>query len=304
MAVPSQKSQIVLNTFNSLHPRLQYTMEIGGKKLNFLEVTIMMNNKNVLEFGLYRKPTFSGRVLSYLSQHPSSQKRGVLISMIDRVFLLSDPKFHQRNFNFIIETFLTNGYPLKFIFDTISIRLKNLFNKKTKKQNQNNTIDADQKGWFLIPFIPKLAEKFKNITNNLKTKMAFFSLHKLGRMIKAHKDALPIGHNKNVVYKLNCKNCDGSYVGQTKRRLNTRTAEHQKDIKKASNHSVITKHRLEFDHDFDWDNPMILDKDKQYYRRSISVMIYIKLQNNALNLQTDTEVLEHVYVEILNRTNK
>jgi len=146
MAVPRQKSQVVLDTFNSLHPRLQYTMEIGGKKLNFLDVTIMMNNKNGLEFDLYRKPTFSGRVLSYWSQHPSSQKRGVLISMIDRVFLLSNPRFHQKNFNFIIETFLANGYPLKFIFDTISNRLKNLFNKKTKKQNLNNTNDAVQKG--------------------------------------------------------------------------------------------------------------------------------------------------------------
>jgi len=221
--------------------------------------------------------------------------------MIDRVFLLSNPRFHQRNFNFIIETFLANGYPLKFIFDTISHRLKNLFNKRTKKQNLNNTTDAVQNGWFLIPFIPKLTEKFKNITKNLKTKMAFFSLHKLGRMIKAQKDALPIGHNKNVVYKLNCKNCDVSYVGQTKRRLNTRTAEHQKDIKKTSNHSVITKHRLEFNHEFEWDNPIILDKEKQYYKRLISEMIYIKLQNNSINLQTDTEVLEHVYVEILNK---
>jgi len=78
-----------------------------------------------------------------------------------------------------------------------------------------------------MPFIPKLTEKFKNITKHLKTNMAFFSLDKLGRMIKAQKDSLPIGHNKNVVYKLNCKNCDGSYVGQTKRRLNTRVTEHQ-----------------------------------------------------------------------------
>jgi len=123
-------------------------------------------------------------------------------------------------------------------------------------------------------------------------------------MIKAQKDALPIGHNKNVVYKLNCKNCDGSYVGQTKRRLNTRVAEHQKDIKKTINLSVITQHRLEFNHEFEWDNPIILDKEKQYYKRLISEMIYIKLQNNSLNLQTDTEVLEHVYVEILNRLKK
>jgi len=74
MAVPSQKSQVVLDTFNSFHPRLQYTMEIGGKKLNFLDVTIMMNNNNSLEFNLYRKPTFSGRDLSYLSQHPPPKR--------------------------------------------------------------------------------------------------------------------------------------------------------------------------------------------------------------------------------------
>jgi len=225
--------------------------------------------------------------------------------MIDRAFLLSNPRFHQKNFNFIIETFLSNGYPLKFIFDTIYFRLKTLFKKRSKEQIQNNIIDTEKTRWFLIPFIPKLSEKFKKITNNLQTKMAYFSLHKLGRIIKAQKDTLPTGLNKNVVYRLNCKNCDVSYVGQTKRRLNTRTLEHKKDInKKTGNHSVITEHRMNFNHEFEWENPRILDKETQYYRRLISEMIFIKLQNNSLNLQTDTEVLEHVYVEILNRIKK
>jgi len=135
--------------------------------------------------------------------------------------------------------------------------------------------------------------------------MAFFSLQKLGRIIRAQKDTLPISLNKSVVYKLNCKNCDVSYVGQIKRRLKIRTFEHIKDInKKTGNHSVITEHRIEFNHDFEWDNPIILDKEKQYYRRLTSEMIYIKLQNNSLNLQTETEALEHVYVEILNRIKK
>jgi len=66
--------------------------------------------------------------------------------------LLSNPRFHQKNFDFISETFLRNSYPLEFIFDTISNRLKNLINKKTKKQNLNNITDDDHKGWFLIPF--------------------------------------------------------------------------------------------------------------------------------------------------------
>jgi len=52
--------------------------------------------------------------------------------------------------------------------------------------------------------------------------------------------------------------------------LTTRVAEHKNDInKKASKHSVITDHRLELNHEFDWENPTILDKEKFYYRRLI-----------------------------------
>jgi len=69
------------------------------------------------------------------------------MSMVDRIFLLSHPKFHQQNFNFIIETFLGNGYPVNFIFDTIFMRLKILFNKRTKKQNFDNTNNEGKDGF-------------------------------------------------------------------------------------------------------------------------------------------------------------
>jgi len=124
----------------------------------------------------------------------------------------------------------------------------------------------------------------------------------LGRVIKAQKDPLPIKCNKNVVYKLSCKDCDATYVGQTKRKLNTRVTEHKNDInKKTGKHSVITEHRLDKNHEFDWDNPEILDKEKFYYKRMISEMINIKSQRNALNMQSDTELLPQTYVEILNK---
>jgi len=42
---------------------------------------------------------------------------------------------------------------------------------------------------------------------------------------------------------------------------------------------------MEFDHDFDWENPKILDKEKHYQKRFISEMINIKSQKNAFNLQ-------------------
>jgi len=40
--------------------------------LNFLDVTI--NNEGTVEFDWYKKPTFSGRLLNFLSHYPTSQK--------------------------------------------------------------------------------------------------------------------------------------------------------------------------------------------------------------------------------------
>jgi len=37
LAVPRHKAKDVLDAFNTFHPRLQFTIEIGGKNLNFNE---------------------------------------------------------------------------------------------------------------------------------------------------------------------------------------------------------------------------------------------------------------------------
>jgi len=39
----------------------------------------------------------------------------------------------------------------------------------------------------------------------------------------------------NIKYKINCQNCDSSYMGQTKRKLKIRIKEHKADINKPSN---------------------------------------------------------------------
>jgi len=141
------------------------TIETGDKNLKkLLNVTIMKNN-NVLEFDFYTKPTFSGRFLSFLSQHPISQKREVMMSMIDRVFLLH-PKYHQKNLKLIVEILRLNDYPLKLIFDTINSRLKYLISDHTQIQSNNRASNKPNQ-WFTIPFISALSHKFKNITNDL-----------------------------------------------------------------------------------------------------------------------------------------
>jgi len=56
-------------------------------------------------------------------------------------------------------------------------------------------------------------------------KCHFFSLNKLNKFIKAHKDRLPNSSKRNVIYRINSNDCDASYVGQTNRKL--QISEHQ-----------------------------------------------------------------------------
>jgi len=61
-------------------------------------------------------------------------------------------------------------------------------------------------------------------------KVVYYGVDKLRNIIKAHKDPLPNPCKKNVVHKLNCNNCEATYVSQTKRQLKTRIAEHRNHI--------------------------------------------------------------------------
>jgi len=297
LAVPTSKIDLVFNKFNSIHERLQFTIEIGKSSINFLDITIIIENKKIM-FNWYHKPTFSGRYLSYLSQHPLSQKRGTVFGLVDRAFLLSHPRFHQGNFELITKVLLENDYPLSFILNTISLRIKTLIKDRTMREKKSNTteISSNKKIWFTVPFIKSITDKFKNITNGTVSRLSFFSTNKLSSFIKVHKDPLPKLSKMNVVYKISCKNCDASYVGQTCRQLKTRISEHKNHIlRNTSTHSVITEHRLQYNHDFDWEGVEILDVERNFNKRMISEMINIKCQKKGINLQTDTETLDRAY---------
>jgi hypothetical protein len=130
--------------------------------------------------------------------------------------------------------------------------------------------------------------------------MAFSVAHPLKKFIKTGKDNLDKLAHSNVVYKILCRECEAAYVGQTKRQLKTRVKEHRSDINRnPGSPSVISCHRLETDHDFDWDGVEILDTEPSLQKRLISEMLHIKRQASPLNKQKDTESLSTEYLPVL-----
>ncbi|EZA46952.1 hypothetical protein X777_00560, partial [Ooceraea biroi] len=123
---------------------------------------------------------------------------------------------------------------------------------------------------------------------------------KLDTVIKLGKDNLTNNQHTDVVYKIDCLNCAACYIGQTKRHLETRVKEHRSDISKhVSCLSVVSKHRIDNNHEFDWQNIKILHHECHRRKREIAEMFYIKRHVDSINLQKDTDNLPAIYDTIL-----
>jgi len=291
---------IILDTFNSFHDRLQFTLEISvNKRINFLDVTIILDDQKIV-FDRYEKPTNTGRYINYHSQHPVSQKRSIIYGLVDRTILLSHPSFHEKNLKSIINILLKNCFPLPFIFTTINTRIKTLANRTIRETKNTNTLQIKEKNFFTIPYVKSVSESFLPITKKYGWNIAFSVPNTLNKYIKRYKDKIELKSQKEVVYKINCLNCNSSYVGQTKRQFKTRLKEHISDINKKNGVlSVVSNHRIEHNHDMNWSEASVLDIERSYTKRIVSEMVHIKKQSYGLNKQSDTDLLPQVYLPII-----
>jgi len=106
LAAPADQTSMILDTFNSFHNRLQFTMEFeNGRELNFLDLMMKVIN-NTIHLDWFHKNTFSGRVLSYLSNHPHCHNTDTIYNLVDRAILLSHPSYQQKNLEFCIRLLL------------------------------------------------------------------------------------------------------------------------------------------------------------------------------------------------------
>ena len=65
-----------------------------------------------------------------------------------------------------------------------------------------------------------------------------------------------------VVYKINCKDCDSFYIGQTGKFLKIRIKQHKYSIKPAQFYNVILVHLNNNNHNIDFDNSQTISKIK------------------------------------------
>ena len=82
-----------------------------------------------------------------------------------------------------------------------------------------------------------------------------------------------------AVYELKCT-CDSAYFGETKKKILTRTIEHQQDSFKGKwDNSGATEHSLTYHGQFNWMRPKTISRENYYRKRKIREALEIKKTN-------------------------
>lgn len=108
-----------------------------NNSIHFLDTTIIFQNSK-LNTNWYRKVTWSGRYLNFLSYQPLKCKKSVVTGLVDRAIILSHNKFHNTDPQLIKNSLINNCYPICFNDKTIKQWLSYIKHKKIISNTVNN----------------------------------------------------------------------------------------------------------------------------------------------------------------------
>ena len=121
------------------------------------------------------------------------------------------------------------------------------------KSRQGSNVDTDTQTGIFDEHNTIFLPHFGQITQTIQFMLKKFKIHTIfripfgiGVLITLGKDVLNRFDKSGVVYKLICKKCKVTYVGQTGRLLNTRVEEHKKNLgRKCNYHNILSDLRME-----------------------------------------------------------
>ena len=282
---------------NNKHSNIKFTIEneVDGK-LPFLDILLTKNN-NKISTSVYRKPTFTGLGINFLSFVPEQFKENAIKTLVYRCYnICSDWQAIHNELTFLISFFQSNNFPLHLIYDNIKAFLNKTFTTVPTK----NT-DKSKYQYIILPFYGLLSYSIRKTLHKLLKQRypdtIFRYIFTNGKTISTlfrHKESLPSPLISKIVYQYECLSCGAKYVGQTQRNLFLRTAEHMglspRTGRKIQNpaFSAIRSHSLNANHPFDSSNFKIIHRAKNNFDLLLLESLYIKHLSPELNNQTSS----------------
>ena len=102
---------------NSINPNIQFTVEKEKEsKLAFLDTMTTRDNTNTIQVSVYRKPTHTNKYLDFNSHHPTTHKRSVVNSLLNRADNIpTSTSGKRKERKHVFNVLMDNGYPKQFL---------------------------------------------------------------------------------------------------------------------------------------------------------------------------------------------
>ncbi|XP_058045388.1 P2Y purinoceptor 1 isoform X3 [Ahaetulla prasina] len=261
-----EKLDNFLTHLNSLHPKIQFTMETEvNNQLPFLDVLVYRKPNGSLGHTIYQKKTHTNRYLHALSHHHPAQINSVVKTLISRTKRLADEQHLKTKLYTLTNVLTSNG-----------------FKKLIQKEPPTKIQDREQEnGTALLPYIKGITDRISKILHKHNIKTAFCTNQKISTILRNLKDKTEL--ENQGVYEIPCTACPTTYIGQTNRRISARIEKHKNSVKKEEPTSSLVQHLKATGHDIDFKKTRTIAKTEHFNNRIIREAIKIEKRPHSMN---------------------
>ena len=142
------------------------------------------------------------------------------------------------------------------------------FINKCERSLSKPPADLPTNGFVVLPYVRGISEKIGRILRQQEIKVAYKPLKTVNSLFPRPKSQNDVDRPRSdVVYKINCTNCNFVYYGQTERPLKTRITEHKRAVAMFDHDSKISCHVHENNHHMDFNAVSVVGHEPDYHKR-------------------------------------
>jgi hypothetical protein len=271
-----------IGRINKWHPNLHFTEKFEeNDRLPFLDVLVVRENNNYITT-LYRKPTHTDLYMLFASNQCRKYKLGLIKTLMVRILrICSTPQLIQNETERLRTTLKANGYPPHII--RRGIREGEIIVARQQQQQQRQATAPKKTIFFTLSYYGKettiLTSQIRKVCLKLlphiNLQFAYKKQHTLKQtFLPIQKGIDESKKTKKIIYKVPCKDCDLTYIGETGHDRSKRMSEHRTAIKKNDRNSELAKHANDERHEIHLDNVETLGNESDWRRRIIKESLF------------------------------
>ena len=162
----------------------------------------------------------------------------VFKGFLSRAYKICSERYIDEEIQFLIDVFTENGYERKTLEKITRNYFKELQNPPVNNKNTSEDINKIVK----LPWIPIIEPKLMQAFKKKHIKTIFTSGSSLKSLLRRNKTKL-LPNSYPGVHELKCT-CNSAYFGETKKKILTRTIEHQQDSFKGNGTNLEQQNTL------------------------------------------------------------